>query len=641
MNHKDSDNNHTQNSEIVNSKNLISNQIKTPENEQLRQFLMYYANMTKQKRAVIFFMKRTTSLSDPSKESLLPTQINLGAHRALDLEYNGENIKSIGYNKGFVLYSKFITNNICENIIQESADPDRKIEVFFSVQELKKNVRKEDDVQNITTFPYFDDIPSSLINPQLISNDFNLSGFPFPLQFAVETSPGNLQLFWLLKYPQPVKNVNYWKQVLSVMKIVGNHISGHVDSGGSNINQIYRLPNTYNYKSKYFPPPQTKLIHFDKSKALEFREVWSWLLTKYIEIKYTNFYKKYMPIIKSITANNDYMLLENITGDFEHQESSAKSPSERSMSIIKRLQEKYDISEDETYNLWKESPNEEKSKGHLTKNQKQYFDRIWNKLTPAEKKIKPIKKSNEISKPNREPSIIQASEVPKIFTGRQRDVVFKEGKRTITRYSSKGMSEKKGQLLLWLMAQAVRNEFTFKMPTSEFFKKFGLSDKTFWDFQNSVKFFAINDTKFESFKEFESKTLSIIGGVKRKDGFVIITLTEDFKKVYEQEKAMRKLLDSEVINSLDHLQERYAFNMLLQLNFILYDKKYNGKISLSDLAERIDVDIKNTQTAKWNFAARIRKALDEIIKLKLLNFSYEYDSKREEFFFHKHKALPI
>ncbi len=614
-------------------------QHKTKENEELRKFLTYYANMSSQKKVVVFFLKRIKSDADPTKEFLQPVKVTLGAELALDLESDYEPSKTIFANKGFVLYSKHITNNICENILQEAADLKRKIEVFFSVQELKKNVRKEDEVLNITTFPYFDDIPSSMLNPQLLTNDYILNNFPFPVQFVSETSAGNFQLFWSLKYPQKVNNLNYWKQILSVMKIVGDNIFGGSDSGGSNINQIYRLPGTYNFKQKYQTPPKTKLLCFDKSKALEFREVWTWILNKYIEIKYSAFFTKYNNLLKNIVKNNDYTLLENITGDFEHHDAKTKSPSERSMSVIKRLQEKYNLTDDETYNFWKESPNEEKSKGHLTKNQKQYFDRMISKVTPKEKKTKPVKPSNQLTVSNREPGIIQASEVPKIFTGRNREEVFKDGRRTITRYSSKGMSEKKGQLLLWLMAQAVKNNFVFEMPTAEFFKKFNLTDKTFWDFQKSIKFFAINDTKFESFKNFESETLSIIGLIKRKDGFVKIRLTEDFKSVYHQEKGMRKLLDSEVIQSLDVLKERYSFNLLLQLNFILYDQKYNGKISLKELADRLGINIEKTSAALRKFAERVRKALNEIIKSKLFNFSYNYDNKYEVFTFKKHNAL--
>jgi hypothetical protein len=201
------------------------------------------------------------------------------------------------------------------------------------------------------------------------------------------------------------------------------------------------------------------------------------------------------------------------------------------------------------------------------------------------------------------------------------------------------MSEKKGQLLLWLIAQAVKNNFVFEVPTSEFFEKFKLSDKTFWDFQESVKIFAINDTKFESLKQFKSKSLSFINYIKRESGKIQIELTEDFKKVYNQERSMRKLFDSTVINSLDDLKERYAFSLLLQLNFILYDQKYNGSITLSDLANRTGINITNTEAAVRKFASRVRKAFDEIIKKKLLNFSYEYDSKNKQFIFQKHKAL--
>jgi hypothetical protein len=102
---------------------------------------------------------------------------------------------------------------------------------------------------------------------------------------------------------------------------------------------------------------------------------------------------------------------------------------------------------------------------------------------------------------------------------------------------------------------------------------------------------------------------------------------------------MRKLLDSEIIFSLDKLKKRYAFNLLLQLNFILYDKKYNGKITLQDLAYRLDINIKTTKNAEKLFAKRIRDALNEIIKKEFLNFSYYYDSKNKEFIFKKHKAL--
>jgi hypothetical protein len=628
------------NSEKVNSKNKpLYKQYKTEENEQLRKFLIYYANMSKQKRVIIFFMKRTPASDSSGRESLLPVQISLGANRSLGLELEKSSYSNIRYNKGFVLYSRNITNNICENILQESSDPNRKIEVFFSVQELKKNVRKEDEILNITTFPYFDDVPSSNINQELISDNYTLNDFPFPIQFAAETSPGNFQLFWSLKYPQPVKNVNYWKQALSVMKIVGNHITGHVDSGGSNINQIYRLPNTYNYKTKYKQPAQTKLLCFNKSNAIEFRQVWTWILNKYIEIKYKSFHKKYNEIIKLLNKEYDYTILENITGDFEHHANDTMTPSERSMSIIKRLSSKYKLNQEDIYKFWKETPNEEKSKGHLTKNQKQYFDRMFQKISPKEKKLKIIKKSYELTASQREPSIIQASEVPKIFTGRKMKEVFKANNRTITRLSTKGMSEKKGQLLLWLIAQAVKNNFVFEVPTSEFFEKFKLSDKTFWDFQESVKIFAINDTKFESLKQFKSKSLSFINYIKRESGKIQIELTEDFKKVYNQERSMRKLFDSTVINSLDDLKERYAFSLLLQLNFILYDQKYNGSITLSDLANRTGINITNTEAAVRKFASRVRKAFDEIIKKKLLNFSYEYDSKNKQFIFQKHKAL--
>jgi hypothetical protein len=584
-------------------------------------------------------MKRVVVFDGLGKEFFIFVQVSLKANRTLGLEFENDSYSNIRYNKGFVLYSKNITNNICENILQESSDSNRKIEVFFSVQELRKNVRKEDEILNITTFPYFDDIPSANINKELISDNYTLSDFPFPIQFATETSAGNLQLFWLLKYPQPVKNVNYWKQVLSVMKIVGNHITGHVDSGGSNINQIYRLPNTYNYKNKYQKPPKTQLVTFNKSNAVEFRQVWTWILNKYIEIKYKSFHKKHNDLIKILTKEFDYTILENITGDFEHHENNTMTPSERSMSIIKRLNNKYKLNQDDIYKFWKETPNEEKSKGHLTKNQKQYFNRILDKLSPVSKKNRPIKKINELTPADREPTIIQASEVPKIFTGRKMKEVFKAKNRTITRVSNSGMSEKKGQLLIWLMAQAVKNDFTFEMPTSDFFEKFKLSDKTFWDFQKSVKIFAINDTKFESLRDFESETLSIIASIKRKDGFVRIKLTEDFKKVYKQEKTMRKLLDIEVINSLDNLKERYSFNLLLQLNFILYDKKYNGSISLYDLADRIGVNIIKSDSTKRSFALRIRNALDEIIRLKLFNFSYDYNNRNNEFTFRKHKAL--
>jgi hypothetical protein len=611
-------------------------QHKTAENEQLRKFLTYYANMSKQKRVIIYFMKRVPASDSSNRESLIPVQVSLGSKRTLGLD---ESYSNINYNKGFVLYAPKITNNICENIIQESSDSNRKIEVFFSVQELKKNVRKEDEILNITTFPYFDDIPSANINQELITQNFTLTDFPFPIQYATETSPGNFQLFWSLKYPQPVKNVNYWKQVLAVMKIVGNNIIGHVDTGGSNINQIYRLPNTYNYKQKYNQPPKTKLIHFDKSNALEFKEVWTWILNKYIKLKYKSFTKKYNKILKIITKQNDYTLLENITGDFEHHKTDKMTPSERSMSLIKRLFDNYKLPKNDIYNFWKETPNEEKSKGHLTKNQKQYFNRIWEKITPKTSNNLKVKPQRKITISDRALTIKTFFEVPALLFSRKKDIKVKVDKdRSIGRHSRKGLSTKTGTILLWLISQAVKNNYEFKMPTKEFFKKWNLSDKKFSRFQEQLEFFLFTDSHYKSIREFKNSTLNIIGGLERSGGYVKFALAEDFRKVLKRENKIKKVFDNKFFDALEYTNERYTLHLLFILNFYLYDKIHYATISLKEFSKRLGFSIKSKSSRK-KAAQRLRDSLDELTKLKMINFSYKYNSKKEEFSFQKHKSL--
>jgi len=624
-------------SKSVKSKNTapVYPQNKTPENEQLRQFLTYYANMSRQKKIVVFFMKRIIDPSNPDRESLKPVSVTLGSVRSLGFED-----KARSSNKGFVLYAKHLTNNICENIIQESSMPDRKIEVFFSVQELKKNVRTENDVTNIVTFPYFDDIPDSYINKDLLVGDYTLTVFPFPIQCAVETSPGNLQLFWCLKFPQPVKNVNYWKQVLSVMKIVGNNIVGQVDSGGSNINQIYRLPHTYNYKSKYGGPQRTKFAHFDKTKALEFRNVWTWILHKYIQIKYHDFYKLNKPILDAILKANDYLLLENLTGDFEHHAGKEQTPSERSMSAINRLKSKYKFPQDNIFKLWENCPNESKSKGHLTKNPKQYFSRIWGKLKDADEPEPPseIKPVNAAAITDRAVSIQTFFEIPALLFSRKAKIKIQLDKnRKIARISNRGLNTKTGTVFLWMISKAVQNNHEFDMPTKDFFKRWNYSDKTFDRFQESLEFFLFTDSKYKTIRNFKNSTLNIIGSLERSGGRIRLSLAEDFRKVLKNER-IKKVFSNDFFTALDHAKERYTMHLLFILNFVLYHNRYKSSISLEELSQRLGVSI-DTASAEKITAKRIRESLDEIIKLNIFNFSYEYDSNKKIFRFEKHKSL--
>ncbi|MDA3792670.1 MAG: DNA-primase RepB domain-containing protein, partial [Elusimicrobia bacterium] len=303
--------------------------------ENLRNFLVGHANINGGK-TVLFFFKKSNKKGDTMGPPVKVSFRNMSVER--------EN-----YQYGHSVHAKNLTASFCEKIIQFSKE--LELNIFFTVPALLKNKRKHDDVMGIGC-AYLDDIPGTILSDSLFSDGMIIEDFSFPASSVIQTSPGNCQVLWNFKGFLPIDNKykgpqpsflpsapKHRKDLFNrMLRLLKTKLEG--DPGGSNLNQLYRLPFTLNHK--YSPAPEVELLYSDFSpeNRINFGKFYTELLMPEIKKHYK---EKFPGIFSKIHKNNDWILIENLLGWGESAEDIGRSwtANERDMSATGRLLNHY------------------------------------------------------------------------------------------------------------------------------------------------------------------------------------------------------------------------------------------------------------------------------------------------------------
>jgi len=415
--------------------------------KQLRKYLVGLANINNGKVVLFFFSKSTKNqpLGPPVKVS-----------------FSKMSIEKENYQYGHSIYARNLTDSFCEKIIRFSHE--LELNIFFSVSALVKNKRRHDDFMGLGC-AFLDDVTASELSRDLFSKGYCLGDFPFPPSVVIQTSPGNYQVLWNFKGFLPADersqgsrpaflpfSSKHRKELFSrLLRLLKKRLEG--DPGGSNLNQIYRVPFTLNHKPKYSPAPEVELIHsnFSPDNRINFGEFYTELLIPEIQKHYQN---DFAEVFSTVRKNNDWILMENLMGWGESGEDLGRdwTSNERDLSAAKRLYEHYKIPRETTEKIILQSPNREKGQDKGS----QYFDSLFKKLDtqPAEKK------EGSISVRQRTTFDLlrifgEAGSL--LFSPRKNvsiNIPTKDGKIKISR-SGWGMTRQRVKVLIWALNEAM------------------------------------------------------------------------------------------------------------------------------------------------------------------------------------------
>jgi len=213
--------------------------------KELRKFLVGHANINAGKTVLYFFAKSKDAdrpLGPPCKVSF--------SKMAIDKEK---------YQYGHSFYAKKLTDGFCEKAIRFSYELD--LNIFFSVSALFKNTRRQNDFMGLGC-AFLDDVPEGVLSSDLFSKGYRMEGFPFSPSVVIQTSPGKYQVLWNFKGflpaddrykgPQPSflpGSTKHRKELFNrMLRLLKVRLGG--DPGGSNLNQIYRVPFTHGKSSR-------------------------------------------------------------------------------------------------------------------------------------------------------------------------------------------------------------------------------------------------------------------------------------------------------------------------------------------------------------------------------------------------------
>ncbi len=575
--------------------------------KKLRKFLVGHAN-TNGGKTVLFFFAKSKKEGHP-----LGPPVNVSFEKMVVTRENHQH--------GHSVHAKKLTDSLCEKIIRFSRE--LELNVFFSVPALIKNTRKYDDITGLGS-AFLDDIPADTLSEDMLTKGMNIGDFSFPVSAVIQTSPGNCQVLWNFKGflpaderykgPQPPflpALPKHRKDLFNrMLRLLKKRLEG--DPGGSNLNQIYRLPFTLNHKPKYSPAPEVKLRYSDFSpeNRINFGEFYTELLIPELKKHYQNNFEN---IFTKIHKNNDWILIENLLGWGESAENLGHSwtANERDMSAAKRLLEHYKIPRETIQKLIIQSPNREKGQ----KKGSQYFNSLFKKLkTPPTEK-----KGNSISVRGYDRSTIDLirvfSNIPALLFSNKPTVTIKgiktpDGRKVdVERVGKIGMNNKRVKILLWSLSNArvrAKNKYvgrTIEIDYEDFSRD--MLEVAPEDYETKRKFkktaavyygrtvkgleflrFGISDYyQLEETGNAKAVAISPFQSFEKKGDKVIITLSPEMETVYSDPERLKRVEKKFLIfigESRDSLIP--AFALWLGENF--YDTKNAGskiKIKPADL----------------------------------------------------------
>ncbi len=604
--------------------------------EKLRKFLVGHANINGGK-AVIFFFKKSGKTGQPMGP---PVKVSLKKMAVVK-----EN-----FQHGHSVYAKNLTASFCEKVLKLSED--LELNVFFSVPALVKNTRKHDDITGLGC-AFLDDVPANLFSEDMLSKGMVLPNFSFPVSTIIQTSPGNCQVLWNFKGflpiderykgPQPSflpadpkHRKDLFNRMLGLLK---KRLEG--DPGGSNLNQIYRLPFTRNYK--YSPAPEVELLHsdFSPSNRINFGEFYTKLLSPEIEKHYQD---KFADIFLKVRKNNDWILIENLLGWGESADDIGRSwtANERDLSAAGRLMDQYNASGNMIKKILLSSPNRQKGqdKGE------QYFDSLFKKLEtfPQEKIEGPLsvrrRTTFDLLRVFGEAAALLFSRRPKVII----DIPVDGGKIKISR-SGGGMTRQRARVLMWGLSEAM--VWLNDEGTRVHLKR--IIDTPFDDFAKDVM--GINEKDFDSrrrylmraYRDFDrlhepmvslrfvvGKYYDLSSGSRGISPFTEFKRTEDDRVIIEISPEMEEALNDPVrlkrisnkfLSFIDRAEEALTPPLLLWIGETFYDKKNANTevvISSEELIKRLQGPRKVSNNYAKRFRDRVYKSVKEINNNNLL-----------------------
>ncbi len=594
--------------------------------KKLRKFLVSHANINGGK-AILFFFAKSKKEGHP-----LGPPVNVSFTKMVVTKEN--------YQHGHSVHAKKLTDALCEKIIRFSRE--LELNVFFSVPALIKNTRKYDDITGLGC-AFLDDIPANTLSEDMLTKGINIGDFSFPASTVIQTSPGNCQVLWNFKGflpaderykgPQPPflpALPKHRKDLFNrMLRLLKKRLGG--DPGGSNLNQIYRLPFTLNHKPKYSPAPEVKLRYsdFSPNNRINFGEFYTELLIPELKKHYQNNFEN---IFTKIHKNNDWILMENLLGWGESADDIGRSwtANERDMSAAKRLSEHYKIPRETIQKLIIQSPNRQKGQDKGS----QYFDSLFSKLKnlPAEKKESRIsvrgRTTFDLLRVFGEASAL-------LFSPRKNVVInlpSEEGKLEVWRTGS-GMSRRRGKILMWTFSEA--KKMYIKIPIEKFIKlifEYTPNDykdhraylrRSYVDFDRIV--LPMGSLRFGRIAKYYelgaiSEWVSPFRKFKRKNGYVEIELSPEMETVMDDSNRLKRI-SNKFLSFIERAEEPLTPPLLLWIGETFYNNKNaNAKVVISreELLQRLKGTKKVSYFYAKYFQNEVYNAIKEINKNNLL-----------------------
>lgn len=613
--------------------------------ERLRKFLVGHANINGGKTVIFFFSK-----SDKYEQSLGPP---------VKVSFSKMTVEKECYQYGHSVYAETLTNGFCEKIIWFSQK--LNLNVFFSVPALFKNTRKQDDFMGLGC-AFLDDVPA-VLSGDLFSKSFRLGDFPFPTSVVIQTSPGKFQVIWNFKgflpaddrYQGPKASFlpgssKYRKELFNrLLRQLKKRLKG--DPGGSNLNQIYRVPFTLNHKPKYSPAPEVELLYADFSpdSRVNFGEFYAELLMPELKNHYQD---NFSEVFSNLRKNNDWIVMDNLLGWGESAEDLGRSwtANERDLSVARRLYEYYKIPRETIEKIILQSPNRQKGQ---TKGEK-YFDTVFSKL----KKQPGNEKSGAISIHRRTTiDLIRVfSNFPALLFSNAKTVSFKgvytsEGRKVdVDRVGKVGMNNNRVKILLWALSSA-RNRVggkyigrTIEIPFEKFARE--MLDVAPENYKTEGKFkkiagiyykrivkgleflrFGISDYyQLKKTGNSEAMAISPFQSFKKEGNKVIITLDPEMEDIYSEPLRLKRL-GMPFLQFLGHTHRSLVPALALWLGENFYDKRNARKVITikptelkhilqSNLGEKEPEEL--SENARNDFRDKIYQAVHDINNKDLL-----------------------
>jgi len=597
--------------------------------EALRKFLVGHANINGGKTVIFFFSK-----SNKEGKPLGPP---------VKVSFSNMTIEKEGYQYGHSVYAKTLTSSFCEKIIRFSRE--RNLNVFFSVPALFKNTRRHDDFMGLGC-AFLDDVPADL-SGDLFSKGFRLGDFPFAPSIVIQTSPGNYQVLWNFKGflpaderyrgPQPSflpASSKHRKELFNrMLNLLKKRLGG--DPGGSNPNQIYRVPFTLNHKPKYSPAPEVELLYSDFSPGnrIKFSAFYTELLFPELKKHYQD---EFSDVFSKLRENNDWIIIDNLLGWGESADDLGRSwtANERDLSVAKRLYKHYKIPRETVEKIIQQSPNRQKGQAKGEK----YINSLFSKL-----KKQPNEKSGQIT-PHRRTTIdilrifgeagsLLFSRQPKVII----DIPVENGRVEVWRTGLSGMSRSRGKVLMWSLSEAKKKidisfdifmEKILEMKVSDYKNERAFRKTAYKTFDRLAKALVSFRLGIGGYYGLDLNSSSKVEGIspfksfeRTKNNRAIIELSSEMDKVLVAPERLKRI-SKRFLSFIEQAQEPLTPPLLLWIGETFYNWKNANTdvvISSEELSKRLKgTKGKNSDRAAKQFRDDLYKAIKEINKNNLL-----------------------